>query len=303
MAPDKPHSVDYFGAQRDFWWNADFIDLVAKRWDLANVHRVLDVGCGRGHWSRQIFPRCHPEATLLGIDLEADSIAHARADAKSYGKDRATFEIGDATKLGDFGFDFDLVTCQTVLIHLADPARAVMDMAACLKPGGLLAVAEPNNLANAMVSDSLDPGVSMDERLERLRFHWMCETGKKNLGLGDNSVGDHVPEFFARAGLTDIQVFNSDKVALLVPPYQSPDQKALLEEAFENEDRDFAGWDRETAERYFLAGGGNSSLFDDAWRKQRARVIAIAEAIRARRYYANAASVFYLVSGRVAGQC
>jgi SAM-dependent methyltransferase len=300
MTNAKPHSVDYFGAQRDFWWNADFLDLMATRWNLASVRRVLDVGCGRGHWSRQILPRCHPQATLLGIDMEADSIEHARALAKSWAHDRATFEKGDATNLAEFSGDFDLVTCQTLLIHLADPARALAEMISRLKGGGLLAVAEPNNLANHMVSDNLDADVPMGERLARLEFHWTCETGKKNLGLGDNSLGDRVPELFARAGLTDIQVFNSDKVATLIPPYASDEKKALCDEAFENEARDFAGWDRETAERYFLAGGGNSASFAIAWKKERARVFAIANAIRENRYYANAASVFYLVSGRTA---
>ena len=25
----QPHSADQFGAQRDFWWNRDFLDLMA----------------------------------------------------------------------------------------------------------------------------------------------------------------------------------------------------------------------------------------------------------------------------------
>jgi SAM-dependent methyltransferase len=298
MASDKPHSIDYFGAQRDFWWNPDFFDLMASRWKLANVRRVLDVGCGRGHWSRQILPRCHPQATLLGIDMEADSIAQANANSKSWADDRATFKRGDAMNLAEFGADFDLVTCQTLLIHLANPQQAIAEMISRLKPGGLLAVAEPNNLANHMVADSLDLDAPMSERLARLEFHWMCETGKKNLGLGDNSLGDRVPEFFARAGLTDVQVYNSDKVAVLIPPYASDEKKALCDEAFDSEARDFAGWDRETAESYFHAAGGNEADFATAWKKERARVLAIAKAIRENRYYANAASVFYLVSGR-----
>jgi SAM-dependent methyltransferase len=300
MSNDRPHSADYFGPQRDFWWNDDFVDLMARRWRLAEVRRVLDVGCGAGHWARQILPRCHPEATLLGIDREAAWIAQARAIATSLpGGERMTFECGDAMALEAHGSDFDLVTCQTVLIHLADPARALVEMEARLRPGGLLAVAEPNNLAGALVSDSLDVDASMDDRLARLRFHWMCELGKRNLGQGDNSLGDRVPELFARAGLVDVQVYNSDKVALLMPPYTAAGQEALRDEAFEHEGRDFAGWDRATAEQYFLAGGGDSRTFEVAWRRERVRVTRVATALREGRYYANATGVFYLVSGRV----
>jgi ubiquinone/menaquinone biosynthesis C-methylase UbiE len=298
MSNELPHSADYFGPQRDFWWNADFFDLLARRWGLANVRRVLDVGCGTGHWARQILPRCHPQATLLGIDREATWIAQARSRATSFpGGDRATFECGDAMALQGYGGDFDLVTCQTVLIHLADPARAIAGMVAQLRPGGLLAVAEPNNLVDALVSDNLDVEVPMDERLERLRFHWMCETGKRNLGLGDNSLGDRVPELFARAGLVDVQVYSSDKVAVLMPPYASVEQQALRDEAFEHEARDFAGWDRATAEQYFLAAGGDANAFEEAWRRERSRVASVAKALRQQRYYANFTGVFYLVSG------
>ncbi|MEO7109849.1 MAG: hypothetical protein ABI183_05385 [Polyangiaceae bacterium] len=83
-------------------------------------------------------------------------------------------------------------------------------------------------------------------------------------------------------------------------PRRSDEKRALCDEVFENETRDFAGWDRETAERYFLAGGGDSRGFEDAWPKERARILAMAKALREDRYYANTASVFYLVSGRTA---
>lgn len=298
MADEKPHSADYFGPQRDFWWNADFLDLMATRWNLARVRRVLDVGCGAGHWARQILPRCHPEATLLGIDREQAWIDRAQTLATSFASGaRMSFEIGDATNLDACGGNFDLVTCQTVLIHLAEPARAIATMIAQLKPGGMLMVAEPNNLANAVVSDSLDVDVTMEQRLARLRFQWMCETGKKNLGLGDNSLGDRVPEMFARAGLADIKVFNSDKVAILAPPYASPDQAALREEAYEHEGRDFASWDRATAQQYFLAGGGDAASFEKEWQRERARVKQVANALRDGSYYWNPGGVFYLVSG------
>lgn len=299
MANDKPHSADYFGPQRDFWWNADFLDLMARRWRLGEVRRVLDVGCGAGHWARQILPRCHPEATLLGIDREPDWIEKAKALAKTLScGDRMTFVVGDATALEKHGSDFDLVTCQTVLIHLEDPASAVVDMAARLRPGGLLAVAEPNNLANAVVSDSVDATMSMEERLARLRFQWTCEAGKRALGEGDNSIGDRVPQFFAHAGLESVEVYNSDKVAVLAPPYASDSERALREEALEHAERDFAGWDRETAARYFIAGGGDAASFHVAWKRERERTVAIASELRGGRYFMNAGGVFFLVSGR-----
>ena len=46
------HSAEYFGDTRDYWWNADFLELMGKRLSLDRARDVLDVGCGVGHWGR-----------------------------------------------------------------------------------------------------------------------------------------------------------------------------------------------------------------------------------------------------------
>ncbi|HEX7701151.1 MAG TPA: hypothetical protein VF403_10525 [Kofleriaceae bacterium] len=44
-----PHSAQYIDTgERDFWWHADFIALLARRCRLAEATTVLDVGCGAG---------------------------------------------------------------------------------------------------------------------------------------------------------------------------------------------------------------------------------------------------------------
>ena len=48
----KLHSADYFGEQRDSWWNQDILALLGQRWGLEKVNTVLDVGCGLGHWGQ-----------------------------------------------------------------------------------------------------------------------------------------------------------------------------------------------------------------------------------------------------------
>ena len=40
----RPHSAAYFDEQRDFWWNHDYLRLVATRIGLERVRSVLDVG-------------------------------------------------------------------------------------------------------------------------------------------------------------------------------------------------------------------------------------------------------------------
>jgi SAM-dependent methyltransferase len=49
---DQPHSAEYFGKQRDYWWKRDFLDLRAARWRLHEAASLADIGCGLGQWSR-----------------------------------------------------------------------------------------------------------------------------------------------------------------------------------------------------------------------------------------------------------
>ncbi len=142
-----PHSGDYFGEQRDLWWNRDFLELFSQRWDLRNISSVLDVGCGIGHWGRAIGQVLPKDATMIGVDMEQEWVDKAQSIAKDYGLDkRFSYQVGDATKLNFPDETFDMVTCQTLLIHLQDPIAALKEFLRALKPGGLLAVAEPNNL-------------------------------------------------------------------------------------------------------------------------------------------------------------
>jgi trans-aconitate methyltransferase len=53
---NEPHSAEWFGEQRDFWWNRDFLDLMAARWRLHEASSLADIGCGIGHWSRLLYP-------------------------------------------------------------------------------------------------------------------------------------------------------------------------------------------------------------------------------------------------------
>jgi len=142
---DKPHSADCFGDARDFWWNRDFLELMGRRWGLSAVKSVLDVGCGVGHWGRCLAPLLSADCTLTGIDREPQWVDEARKRSAVLGKRAVSFVQGDAERLPFADESFDMVTCQTVMIHLKDPRVAMAEMIRVLRPGGLLVIAEPNN--------------------------------------------------------------------------------------------------------------------------------------------------------------
>ena len=134
---------------------------------------------------------------------------------------------------------FDAVTCQTVLIHLENPLEALREMKRVLKPNGILICAEPNNLTNSVLKDSIIAGFETDEIIEWFTFGLIKEKGKINLGKGDNSVGDLLPQFFSQIELKDIRVYVSDKSNVIIPPYQTKEIKAMLKFRLENEYEEF----------------------------------------------------------------
>ena len=212
------HSAEYFGDTRDHWWNLDFLRLMARRWKLDAVRDVLDVGCGVGHWGVLLAAVLPEDARVTGVDREPAWVDEARARALARGLgDRFSYQQGVAERLPFPDDAFDLTTCQTVLIHAADPAAAIAEMLRVTRPGGLVAVAEPNNLTAALLLDSISNRAGVDDIVELVRFQLTCERGKVALGEGDNSLGDRVPGLFVAQGLVDVQVFANDRVTADLP--------------------------------------------------------------------------------------
>lgn len=293
------HSAEYFGDTRDYWWNADFLELMGRRLALDRVHSALDVGCGVGHWGQLLIGLLAPDARLEGVDRDPLWVEKATARATARGLDaRCRYRIGTAEKLPFADACFDLVTCQTVLIHLRDPGAAIAEMIRVARPGGLVVAVEPNNVAGSLILDSIRFDDSIDDILACVRLQLTCERGKAALGEGNNSVGDLVPGLFARHGLADIRVHLGDKTNAMLPPYESAEQRAMLEERTDLEQRDFWNWSRDDTRRYFVAGGGRLAEFDALWTVATSGGERFHAAIAARTYAGGGAAISYLVAGR-----
>jgi len=298
-AKRERHSENWFGDARDHWWHRDFLALVARRWDLGEMRHVLDVGCGIGHWGRALLPHLASTTTLSGIDCEPDWVVEATARARAHGlAGRVTYLQGTVEALPFEDATFDLVTCQTVIMHLADPLVGLREMLRVLAPGGRILVAEPNNRATAMAV--IDPELSIEDQLGLLELELRGQRGKQRLGEGDNSIGERVPGLFATLGLSDIQVLQNDKSGPFVPPYASDDEQARIDNNRELVDRRLWIADEAGSRRYWLAGGGSEADFPQRWelmmRAHRLRY----EALVAGTYASAGGALFYLVTGKKA---
>jgi SAM-dependent methyltransferase len=295
-----PHSAAFFNPQRDFWWNEDYLQLIAARFGLGGVRSALDVGAGVGHWGRLLLPLLASEATIVGTERDPRWVTKANETATSIGIDhRCRYVQGVAESLAFDDESFDLVTCQTLLIHVADVHAVIGEMVRVLRPGGLLLVAEPNNLAGQLVADSATRDRAMDQVVERVAFALVCERGKAALGEGDSSVGDLLPGYFASAGLLEVQTFLNDKTFELVPPYASPAQQALRTAILEDAEIDrWGGLYEAEARRYYLAGGGDQDAFQRRWQRRMTEVHETAGQLKSSRLHTAGGGLEYVVAGR-----
>lgn len=301
LGEHKPHSAEYFGESRDFWWNADFLELMARRLEVHNVRSVLDVGCGIGHWGQILAPILPEHACVIGVDREPLWIEKATERAQALGVgERYHYQIGDVNALPFPDNTFDLVTCQTVLIHLKDPKIGLSEMLRVLKPAGIVLVAEPNNLCNGTVLSSLSIQFSIDEMMDRLKFYYTIECGKRALGLGFNSLGDLIPGYMAELGANNIKTYLSDKPVPLVPPYSSKEQEINIQQLRVWANRGFIPWDLNEALSYFIAGGGQEEEFARYHELLLKDGEAVIKAIDNRIYHSAGGQMTYLIAAQKA---
>jgi 2-polyprenyl-3-methyl-5-hydroxy-6-metoxy-1,4-benzoquinol methylase len=101
--------------------------------------RVLDVGCGPGQ-ILILMKQCWPGMQITGLDAGPAMIAKARHEAADAGVD-ITFDVLRVGPLGEQDLpygdaEFDIVTCNSVIHHLADPIGALDEIARVAKPDG-----------------------------------------------------------------------------------------------------------------------------------------------------------------------
>jgi SAM-dependent methyltransferase len=295
---EKPHSAEYFGDYRDFWWNRDFLELMATRLQLEKVKIALDVGCGIGHWGQVLASVMPKDSNFIGVDREKEWVEQATAKANKEGDgSRFRYQHGDVNALPFPDSTFDMVTCQTVLIHVPEPKKSILEMIRVLKPGGILLAVEPNNLANHSVANILTMNESISYLSDIFRFKITCERGKTALGLGNISVGDLVPGYFAELGVKNIAVYLSDKAVSMFQPYESKEQEVNLKQSLEWKDKEFLIWDKNESKKYFIAGGGSEEDFKNLWDKAIKSDGSFEQALKDQTYHSAGGSLMYLICG------
>ncbi|MER5648647.1 methyltransferase domain-containing protein [Streptosporangium sp. NPDC002524] len=110
--------------------------------DIAGA-RILDVGCGAGHYAADLLAR---GAEVVGVDGSATLLEHARARVG----DRAELRLHDLEEPLGFADDasFDGAVCALVFHHLARRTQLLGELRRVLRPGGWLLVSTTHPAAD-----------------------------------------------------------------------------------------------------------------------------------------------------------
>jgi SAM-dependent methyltransferase len=99
--------------------------------------RIADIGCGAG-WASLALARAYPSATVVGYDLDAQSVGSATRHAKEAGlAERVSFQVADAVSLSG---QFDLVCLFDTLHELPAPVDVLRACRALRADGGTVLV-------------------------------------------------------------------------------------------------------------------------------------------------------------------
>jgi SAM-dependent methyltransferase len=130
-----------------------FADTLTNEWlpAIADVHarlqaggaRVADIACGTGR-STIAIANAYPGVQVVGLDIDAESIERARANAREagLGEDRVRFQLADGA--GGLDGQFDLALIVEAVHDMSDPVAVLASVKRLLKPGGTLIVADEN---------------------------------------------------------------------------------------------------------------------------------------------------------------
>jgi ubiquinone/menaquinone biosynthesis C-methylase UbiE len=189
---DSPPEVDHLLAQAEFL-GPDAADLL-DRIGVAPGTSTIDIGCGVLGILPQLRARVGHSGRVVGLDIEPRLLAVADQLSARHGLAVKTVRA-DAASTGLPSGCFDLVHERMLLLNLTSPHDVITEMARLARPGGTLALQEPDSAAWA-----IDPPHPAWDLLLTEVTDVYPRTGR------DFHTGRRAARLLREAGLQDVQV-------------------------------------------------------------------------------------------------
>ena len=130
--------------------------------------RVLDVGCGSGDVSRLAAELVGASGSVLGVDIDGDSIRSARQRTGQSGITNVAFEEGEAASITEVQ-SFDALVGRFFLMHQVSPGETLAAAAKAVRPGGVVMMLE-SHMAGLVDAQHSLPDSSIYDEVVR----WKC---------------------------------------------------------------------------------------------------------------------------------
>lgn len=189
---DSPAEIRHLVAQAEVYAHeaGELFDLIGVPAGIS----AIDMGCGVMGVVHLLAERIGAGGRVVGLDFQGAMVEMARRFAEERGLD-VEFVEADATTCGLPDAGFDLVHARTLLVNVAEPERIVAEMMRIARPGGVVAVQEPDG--GAWVCDPPHP--AWDALCSGV-VNAYRHTGK------DFTIGRRVARILLDAGLSDVRV-------------------------------------------------------------------------------------------------
>ena len=161
---------------------------------LTQGSRVVEIGCGPQGCLELLSSRVGPKGSVIGVELSDHAVQLAREFLSERRIDNVEVRQGNAADTGLPRESFDLATARLVLVNIPEPEKIVSEMAALLRPGGVVALHEADWIAHVC-----DPPLPAWDRLRQVLDNYAEAKGM------DLYVGRRIPRLLRNAGLIEVQ--------------------------------------------------------------------------------------------------
>lgn len=204
---DSPAEIQHLVNQAEV-----YSDEANQLFDVIGIRpewSAIDVGCGVMGVLHLLAARVGPAGRVVGLDGEPRMVESGRELALSQGM-TVEFLESDATDTGLPSGAFDFVHARTLLLNVANPESILAEMVRIARPGGVVAVQEPD--AASWVCDPPHPAFDV---LRSGILNAYRRTGK------DFNIGRRLPRMLRTAGLEDVEARATAKVTQCGDYYQT----------------------------------------------------------------------------------